>query len=110
MTKKRPRLDIPQKPAERRAWIQYRLRLIGSNFRALGRKLGVSQQAVSYAAAGYPSLAIEAAIAEAIGVPHQELFPEHFDDAGGRIPLARTRQRKPSRPAPQRNVEKPEAA
>lgn len=110
MTNKRPRLDIPKKPAERRAWIQYRLRLIGSNFRALGRQLGVSQQAVSYAAAGYPSLAIEQAIAKAIGVAHQELFPEHFDEAGGRIPLARTRQRKPTRPASQRNVESSEAA
>lgn len=110
MSNNRASLDIPHRSAERRAWIQYQLRLVGTNFRALGRKIGVSHQAISYAASGLPSFEVEQAIADAIGVRHQDLFPEHFDDRGERIPLARARQRKGSGAAPQRNVEKTEAA
>lgn len=104
MSSNRPSLDIPKNPAERRAWIQYQLRLRGTNFRALGREIGVSQQAVSQAAAGYPMEDVERSIAEAIGIAHASLFPEHFRENGERIPAARPRRRKSTPPSSQRNV------
>ncbi|RJF94843.1 hypothetical protein D3874_03240 [Oleomonas cavernae] len=105
-------LDIPKNPAERRAWILYRLKCKGSNFRALARELGCSHQAISIAAGGMPSRHIELALAARIGVRQQELFPEHYDKNGRRLPLARSTERigKGSRPAAQHNVEKTEAA
>lgn len=94
MSKNRASLDIPKRPTERKQWILFQLKLKGSNFRALGRELGCSHQAVAWAAAGNASLEIEQAIAAKIGIAHVALFPEHFDDTGERIPLARPRQRK----------------
>lgn len=86
--------DIPKRPTERRQWILFQLKLKGSNLSALARELGCSHQAVIHAAAGRPSQDIEKALADKIGVPHRALFPEHFDEEGNRIPLARPRQRK----------------
>ncbi len=94
MSKNTPSLDIPKRPTERKQWILFQLKLKGSNFRALGRELGCSHQAVAWAAAGNASMEIEAAIAAKIGIRHVDLFCEHFDDQGERIPLARPRQRK----------------
>lgn len=104
MSIKNPTPDIPKNPAEKRAWIQYQLRLKGTNFRALGLEIGVSQTAVSRAAAGYPMQDVERAIADAIGIAHATLFPEHFRDNGERIPAARPRRRKSTPPSSQRNV------
>ncbi len=104
MSSKLPSSDIPKNPSERRAWIQYQLRLQGTNFRALGKSIGCSQQAVSQAASGLPSFDVERAIADAIGIAHATLFPEHFRDNGERIPAARPRRRKSTPPSSQRNV------
>lgn len=98
MTKNTSTLDIPKRPTERKQWILFQLKLRGSNFRALGRELGCSHQAVAQAAGGQTMMEIEAAIAAKIGVRHADLFPEHFDENGERVPLARSRQRK-GRPA-----------
>jgi Ner family transcriptional regulator len=86
--------DIPKRPTERRQWILFQLKLRGSNLSALARELGCTHQAVIHAAAGRPSQEIEKAIADKIGVRHVDLFPEHYDEAGERVPLARPRQRK----------------
>lgn len=94
MSKHNASQDIPKRPTERKQWILFQLKLKGSNFRALGRELGCTHQAVAWAAAGHASLEIERAIADKIGLAHVDLFPEHFDDQGERIPLARPRQRK----------------
>lgn len=110
MSKTPASFDIPKKPTERRAWIRFQLDLKGTNFRAIANEQGCSRQAVSYAAAGYPSEELEAVLAEILGVPHQALFPEHFGEGGERIPLARTRQRKSTPLIPQRNVYSREAS
>jgi lambda repressor-like predicted transcriptional regulator len=110
MSKNRASLDIPKRPTERKQWILFQLKLKGSNFRALGRELGCSHQAVAWAAAGNASLEIEQAIAAKIGIDHVDLFPEHFDDEGERIPLARPRQRKGRPQAENGNVYSREVA
>lgn len=107
MTISQTTLDIPKNPAERRAWICFQLRLRGTSLRAIARRLGVSQQAVSNALMT-PSSHIEPAIAEAIGLTAQQLFPERFDDAGNRLPRTRP-QHRITRPSG-RNVEQEQAA
>ncbi len=105
MSRNRTSTDIPEKPAERRVWILYQLRLRGLSFRSLSRQIGCSPQAVFYAASGYPSMDIEVAIASAIGVPHAILFPEHFDEHGQRLRLVMSRKRKSNAHPAERNVE-----
>ncbi|SON55770.1 putative transcriptional regulator [Hartmannibacter diazotrophicus] len=90
-------------------WILFQLRLKGESFTSLARKIGCSQQAVTQVSGGKPSFEIEKAIAKELGVPHADLFPEHFDSAGERIPLLRTSQRKRSEIAKSRNVDFGEA-
>jgi Ner family transcriptional regulator len=94
MSKRASTMDIPKRPTERAQWILFQLKVRGSNYSALARELGCSNQAVAWAAGGRPSREIEKAIADKIGVRHVDLFPEHFDENGERVPLARPRQRK----------------
>jgi Ner family transcriptional regulator len=75
--------EVPKNPAERRAWILYRLRLRGLSFRQLARETGVSQQAMS-AACMAPNIHLEPVIAEAIGLTPQALFPERWCPETGR--------------------------
>lgn len=85
-------LDVPRNPAERRAWVCYQLRLRGDSLSAIARRIGVSHQAVSNAMMT-PSKDIEQAIAEAIGLTPEQLFPEWFDAAGKRLVRTRPTQR-----------------
>lgn len=100
-------LNVPKNPAERRAWICYQLRLRGSSLRRIASDLGVSQQAASHALLS-PSSHIEKAIAEAIGLTPETLFPERFDAAGNRLSRVREQQRTTRRRAG--NVQSGEAA
>lgn len=104
MSKNTASLDIPKRPTERKQWILFQLKLKGSSWRALAKELGCTHQAVAWAAAGNASLEIEQAIAAKIGVSHVDLFPEHFDERGVRVPLARSRQRKGKPQAENGNV------
>jgi len=110
MSKHLAPLDVPKIPAERRVWIGYQLKLRGTNFRALGREIGVSHQSVSAAAFGKPMFDVEAAIARVLGIKHRDLFPEHFDPSGARIPIARATGRKGSRAGTAVNVYPPQEA
>lgn len=98
MSKRIHTSDIPKRATERKAWILFQLKLRGSSLSALGREIGVSHQAVAWAAYGRPALDTETAIAAKIGVDPRDLFPEHYDEQGERIPLARPTSRK-RRPA-----------
>ncbi len=93
MSKRTNTSDIPKRPTERKAWILFQLKVRGSSFSALGREIGVSYQAVAWAASGRPAYEVEKAISAKIGVSTTDLFPEHYDEHGERIPLARTTQR-----------------
>ena len=85
-------LDVPKNPTERRAWVCYQLRLRGESLSAIARRIGVSTQAVSNALMT-PSRDIEQAIAEAIGLTPEQLFPEWFDATGKRLVRTRPTQR-----------------
>lgn len=100
-------LKVPKNPAERRAWVCYQLRLRGDSLSAIARRIGVSHQAVSTALMS-PSKDIEQAIAEAIGLTPEQLFPERFDSTGKRLVQTRPPQRT-TRPAG-RNIQEECAA
>jgi len=87
---------VPKKPAERREWIKFQLRVrCGLSMRAVARDCGCSVQAISRAAAGFPSEEIERKLSDLLDVPQHVLFPEHYDGAV-RIPSARPRRTKPT--------------
>jgi lambda repressor-like predicted transcriptional regulator len=104
MSKQIKTSDIPTRSTERKAWVLFQLKVKGSSFSALGREIGVSYQAVAWAAGGRPAFEVEKAIAAKIGVPSAELFPEHYDEHGERVPLARTTQHKGKPQAENGNV------
>jgi lambda repressor-like predicted transcriptional regulator len=95
-------LDIPKNPAVRRAWVCYQLRLRGTSLRRIAQQHNVSPQAVS-AALMTPSSHIEQAIAAALDLTPEQLFPERFDAVGHR--LTHTRLPNRSTAAPGCNVQ-----
>ncbi|MBB4267255.1 hypothetical protein [Roseospira visakhapatnamensis] len=86
-------LDIPKNPAIRREWIGFQLRIRGLSKRALARREGVSHQAVSQAALGGGSQYLQEAIAGALDLRAQDLFPELYDECGRRLGQTRDRKR-----------------
>lgn len=84
--------DVPKNPAIRRVWICGQLRIRGTSLRALALRAGVTHQAMS-AALMAPNIHLEPAIAEAIGLTPQTLFPERFGAGGVRLTRTRTIQR-----------------
>jgi lambda repressor-like predicted transcriptional regulator len=93
--------EIFRNPVQRRAWVNFQLKIRGLSFAALARQEGVVPQAVSAALAS-PSRELEEAIAAAVERPVEILFPERFID-GRRI--APTRDRKRSSGGDLRNVQ-----
>lgn len=85
-------LDIPKNPAERRAWVCYRLRVRGNSLRNIAYQQGVTRQAVSNALMS-PSQLLERAIAAALDLKVEQLFPERFDATGHRLTHTRQAQR-----------------
>ena len=110
MSKRTNTSDIPKRATERKAWILFQLKLRGSSYSALGREIGVSYQAIAWAAAGRPAFETEKAIAAKIGVDPRDLFPEHSDEQGERIPLACTTPRQRRATAENGNVYSREVA
>lgn len=86
--------DIPHDPRKRRLWIIFQLQSKGKSLSSLAGDEGVSQQAISASAAGNGSSHLREALAAAIGVTAQDLFPEHFDVCGNRLRKPRKPQRK----------------
>ena len=80
----------PQKPAERRAWIKYRLELVGDSLSGLSKELGLYRTAAKMALdKPYPRM--ERIIAEKIGVPPEVIWPERYQP---KKQNSRRRQRK----------------
>lgn len=100
-------LDVPKNPADRRAWIKFRLETKGLSLRGLARIEGVTHQAMSHALLG-PSSHLQPVIAEAIGLTVHQLFPEWYDGNGERLGRIRERQRSTRRHPD--NVQSGEAA
>ena len=73
--------DIPQDPAERRVWILYRLRVAGYTLGSLAREIGVSRR-TPHTALVRPYPKMERAIATAVGLEPQQLWPERYTADG----------------------------
>ncbi len=83
-------LDTVMNPVERRIFIKSQLELRGLSFAAIARREKVTRIAVGFAAAGGSSARLQEALAEALDIPVQTLFPERFDGQGRRITLVRS--------------------
>lgn len=88
MTPDMTALDIPKYPAERRAWVIFELKKRKTNLSRIADALKITRQSV-YGAFSEPSVRVEMAVAEALGMTAQQLFPERFDHNGVRIPHTR---------------------
>lgn len=69
---------MPRDPAKRWEWIKYQLRIRGSSTAELARQLGVTDRAIR-AVKTTPYPRIERAIAEALGIEKQQLWPERWN-------------------------------
>lgn len=105
--------DIPKNPAVRGAWIVFRLRVAGSSLTAVANTEGVTKQAVSMAitrtGGNGSSERLEKAVATALRVPVEALFPERYDRASGQRKRAISRPKRTTPRLP-RNVKGQEAA
>ncbi len=85
---------IPKNPHERRAWICFQLKIRGLSQRQLAKKEKVSPQCVSSALIGGGSSHLQEAVANAIGLSVQQLFPELYNPTTGeRLLPVRPRKR-----------------
>lgn len=71
-------------PAKRRAWVIYQLGLQGRSLASLGRDLGLVRSSPQ-AALARPYPRMERLLAEAVGVPVHELFPDRYAPNGERL-------------------------
>lgn len=80
-----PRLDrIPSDPRMRHIWIKAELEVRNLSFSDLARGLEVAPQYVR-AATSQNLRRPQEAIAKALGLPVERLFPEYFDAKGRRL-------------------------
>jgi Ner family transcriptional regulator len=93
-------MSIPLESRERREWIKYQLRLRGSSLAQVAREQGVSRDA-STLALRKPYPRMERALAKALGLKPEQIWPERYD-ANGRPnrPLGRPRKKTDSEPPP----------
>jgi lambda repressor-like predicted transcriptional regulator len=75
---------IPRNPLERTLWVQMHLRLRQQSFSTIARDNGWKRQTVALAMK-LPSYPQEVAIASALGLTVEALFPERYDEHGVRI-------------------------
>lgn len=75
---------IPTDPHQRRAWVLYQLKLRGMTFASIAEANGWSRTAVRQAMF-LPSYPQEVAVAKALGLNPQQLFPERYDARGRRL-------------------------
>lgn len=68
---------VPKKPEEKRAWLQYQLKLRGSSFAKVARRAGVTRKAVSKAAHN-PSERLANAFSAELELPAAVLWPERY--------------------------------
>ncbi len=71
-------------PRQRAHWVLYRLRLQGKNFKTVGDEIGISGSNVRDALFR-SNWWVEVKLAETVGVPIEELFPERYDAKGNRL-------------------------
>jgi len=82
MRKVTPHLrKIFSNPESRRAWILYQLQIQGDSYVSLGGRRNIKPYCF-YRCLAHPYPRIEAVLADEMGVPPQELFPERYDQDG----------------------------
>jgi Ner family transcriptional regulator len=99
--------DVPKEPAQRAAWVIFQLRQRNSSLAEIARSIQRTRRYLSrtlYA----PSYPAEKAIADALGMTVEALFPERYDATGRR--LHQRRDAKPITAVRSRNVEGEAAA
>ncbi|MFP4004983.1 MAG: transcriptional regulator [Alphaproteobacteria bacterium] len=75
---------VPTDARRRLEWVKYQLRLRGSSFAKIARAHKVTVTAIRNALY-QPSARLEQAIAEELGIPVSDLFPERYGDSGERL-------------------------
>ena len=75
---------IPVDLVERRLWARRELRKLGSSFVQLSRQHGRSQPWITFAFSR-PNYPAEKALADALSIPIERLFPERYDAEGNRL-------------------------
>lgn len=95
-------LVVPTDIEERASWVQHQLRIRGTSLAAIARARGWSRRPIAMALR-VPSFPQEQAIAEALGVAVETLFPERYDANGQRLHAVRPKNR--SRNATVRRVD-----
>lgn len=76
--------SIARDPRQRALWVLYQLRLRGKNFTTVGNEFGISNNNARDALFR-PNWRVEVRLAEIVGVPIEELFPERYDADGIRL-------------------------
>ena len=79
---------VPREPAERRAWIVYRLRYHFRSLSAFAAEVGITKSAVT-GALDRPSSHVEELIATHLNIPVASLFPDRFRPDGTRRHIVR---------------------
>ncbi len=74
-------MPVPLDPKIRSDWIKYQLARRGLNLADLAKQLKISRQAVSQSLRA-PNLRAQEAIAKAIDIAPEYLFPERYDADG----------------------------
>ena len=95
MTQSIPYDAVPTDPLKRRGWVVWQLKMRGGSLRQLARRVGLTQQSLSYGLVA-PHGRAERAIADALDLTVQDLFPERYDPATGER-LHHERPLKPSK-------------
>jgi Ner family transcriptional regulator len=83
MSNRKHTLDIPTDPEARRAWVVYQLHLKHTSLAAIARSHGLSAHACGKALR-VPSARMEQALAEALDLKPEVLFPERYREDGVR--------------------------
>ncbi|MGB0972126.1 MAG: helix-turn-helix domain-containing protein [Mycobacterium sp.] len=73
--------SVPKDPKVRSDWIKYQLARRGLNLTDLAKRLNISRQAVSNTLRS-PNLRAQEAIAKAINIAPEYLWPERYDADG----------------------------
>lgn len=91
-------MSIPLEYRQRREWIKYQLRLRGTSLAQVAREQGVSRDAATLALRKpYPRM--ERALAKALDLKPEQLWPERYDASGRpNRPLGRPRKKTNTEP------------
>lgn len=86
----RANTEVPKDIRERAIWVEYQLKLRRKTFASVARDCGCGRGTIRRALF-LPSAPQEKALADAIGLTVQQLFPDRYDSEGNRLHFERER-------------------